>query len=302
MNAVVVEQPRIRLPLLPAFREELAVRGRAPSTCAAYAADLELFRSFLVGGRPGEPDWGVLPPSAIGAYLAHERRTGKAPATLVRRAAALRAFCAWLERRGIVGRGLAAAVPRRLGRVRVELDALDDDALGRLRAAPDARTAAGLRDAALLALLCSAGLRTSEAVGLDAGELDLASLWVRSAGRERWRLVELEEDTRAALAGYLRVGRPRLVRKRPDEGALFVNVRGERLTRQGAWLRVLAHGRSAGLPGPVTPALLRRSVGLGLLRRGAPPAEVGALLGCSGPGWVYRLRGALAGSPAANRP
>lgn len=295
MSALVVDQAPIGTGLLGAFRTDLARCGRSPKTCDAYCMDAELFRSFLRGGRPGEPDWGSVPRAAVAAYFAEERGRGRAAATLCRRAAALRAFLGWLERRGYARPGLAGCVPRQLGRADVDASTLSEVQIDQLCGRRDPGTPAGLRDAALLRLLWTTGLRISEAVGLDVDDLDTATLRVRSPGRDAWRLIVLEEDTRAAIAAYVRGGRAELVGD-PDGSAtpaLFVNVRGERLTRQGAWLRIAGHARAVGLPCRATPALLRRTAALGMLRRGVAAADVAASLGCTSSTWLYRLRGSL---------
>jgi integrase/recombinase XerD len=135
------------------------------------------------------------------------------------------------------------------------------------------------RDRAILELLYAGGLRISELVGLDLGDVDLYDGLVRVLGKgSKERVVPLGRAARETVGDYLTTGRPELV-GRTTTSALFLNARGGRLTRQGAWLIVRAAGDRAGLTGRLFPHVLRHSCATHMLDRGADIRVVQELLG-----------------------
>jgi integrase/recombinase XerD len=131
----------------------------------------------------------------------------------------------------------------------------------------------------MLRLLYSSGLRVSEMVALNIDDVDLSSGYVRCINRNgRERIIPLDADAVDALRGYVDTARISLVRRR-DEPALFVNRRGDRLTRQGFWLILKERARQAGLPDDVTPQSLRHSFAIRLLHDKTDLREVQELLG-----------------------
>jgi integrase/recombinase XerD len=165
-------------------------------------------------------------------------------------------------------------VPRTLPRP------LSVDEVTALIAAPaDDGTPVALRDRAILETLYGAGLRISELVGLDVDDVDLDEGSVRAFGKgSRERVVPLGRYATAALQAYLVRARPALARPR-TRGALFLNQRGGRLTRQGCTNIVKAMARRAGIGKRVTPHMLRHSFATHLLEGGADVRVVQELLG-----------------------
>src|SRR5207248_11774766 len=118
----------------------------------------------------------------------------------------------------------------------------------------------GLRDYAMLRLLSATGMRVGELVLLDVADVDLANARVRVVGRGlRERSLPLDEATVASIRAYVEEARPFLTRNATRETALVVNMRGQRLTRQGFWLIMKGLVRHAGLPAAITPHMLRHS-------------------------------------------
>jgi integrase/recombinase XerD len=150
----------------------------------------------------------------------------------------------------------------------------------RLLAQPDAKTALGLRDRAMLEILYSAGLRVSELIGMRVTDLDNKVGCVRCIGKgDKERIVPVGKKALSMAEKYLRDGRPKLVRKAPSSPTLFVNRRGGALSRVGVWKILSAYGRRAGLRVPLTPHTLRHSFATHLLERGADLRSVQLMLG-----------------------
>ncbi len=147
---------------------------------------------------------------------------------------------------------------------------------------PDAKTATGLRDKAMLEVLYSTGLRVSELTGLGVSDLDSKVGCVRCVGKgDKERIVPVGKKALVAVDKYLREGRPELLAQAKAAGsqALFVNRRGVALSRVGVWKILSAYGRRAGLRVALTPHMLRHSFATHLLERGADLRSVQLMLG-----------------------
>ena len=141
-------------------------------------------------------------------------------------------------------------------------------------------TPEGLRDRAMLHVLCATGMRVTELVSLDLDDIDLLDARVGCTGRQaRRRELPIEDEVVAALETYLRYGRPALLREEFQTSAVFLNHRGRRLTRQGFWLIMKALARSSGLAAEVTPHTLRHSFAAHRLRDGLELDRLRELLG-----------------------
>ena len=254
-------------------------RGLSPRTLSAYASDLASFATTL-----GRGDMWARSPEPAQEYLRELRaRWHRAPSTVRRRAAALRAFYRFAFAEGLIDLDVASLLelPRQARRLP---DTLDTAAVERLLLAPDETTPAGIRDRALLELLYACGLRISEAVGLDLDDVSREGAYVRVVGKgDRERLVPIGEPALDAIARYVDEVRPFEVRDRrtPTDrgGPLFLSGRGARLGRQTAWTAVRAAAARAGITGHVSPHTLRHSFATHLLEGGADLRVVQELLG-----------------------
>ena len=253
------------------FLALLAAR-RSPRTVDAYRRDLAGFAEFL-GRSPSSAT-----PDEVQAWLAELRGRGLAPASIARKAAAARSFFRHLVLLGARDENPAAdiALPRR----RTKLPrSLTPGEIERLLDAANGVSPRALRDRALIELLYGAGLRVSEAVGLERGGVDLENRLVRCIGKgDKERVVPLGRPAVEAVRRYLSRGRPHLDRRhRPD---LFLNAQGGALTRAGAFLILRRVAVKAGLePGRVHPHLLRHSFATHLLEGGADLRSVQEMLG-----------------------
>ena len=258
----------------------LAAR-RSPRTVDAYRRDLTSFAASLEGpvARASTEE--------IETWLATMRADGRAPATIARRLAAVRAYFRHLTlvgvrednpAAGIAGPRTPRSVPRTLSPAEAE----------RLVEAAAGTTPRAMRDRALVELLYGAGLRVSEAVGLVKAGVDLEGRVVRVVGKGgKERLVPLGRPAAEALRRYLALGRPHLDHRHRSD--LFLNARGGALTRSGAFLILRRLADRAGLdPGRVHPHLLRHSFATHLLEGGADLRSVQEMLGHADVGTTER--------------
>jgi integrase/recombinase XerD len=208
----------------------------------------------------------------------HEDGTPYRATSVVRALSSVRAFHRFLLREGEIERDPTAGVvrpklPRRLPKP------LPVEAVLRLLAQPDPSTPAGVRDRAVLETLYGAGVRISELVGLDVDDVDLEEGSVRVFGKgSKERDVPLGRYARDAIAAYLVRVRPQLATRR-SRSALFLNLRGGRLTRQGCAGILAKHARTARVGRAVSPHVLRHSFATHLLEGGADVRVVQELLG-----------------------
>jgi integrase/recombinase XerD len=250
----------------------LSAARLAPRTVEAYRRDLADLAEFL-GGSPADVATGQLQ-----AYVAQLRADGLAATTIARRIAAIRSF---LRHQVLVGaRQENPAAELELPRRRRALPrTLSPGEVERLIEAANGVTPRALRDQALVELLYGAGLRVSEAVGLDKAGVDLDGRFVRALGKgSKERIVPLGRPAVEALGRYLARGRPYLDLRNRSE--LFLNAQGGALTRAGAFLILRKLAQKAGLePERVHPHLLRHSFATHLLEGGADLRSVQEMLG-----------------------
>jgi integrase/recombinase XerD len=256
-------------------------RGLSRNTLAAYRTDLLQFGRFLAGrGR----DATRAEPADLSAFLADLAQgdgNGRPPAstaTINRKAACLRSFYRHLRREEAIEDDPAARLetPRR-GKKLPEI--LSYGEVQRLLAQPRGDDPVTLRDRALLELMYASGLRASETIGLEVGDVDLDHGIVRARGKgSKERLVPIGGKAIAALRMYLRSARGQLARV-PEERKLFLNFRGGPLTRQGLYKIVLRHAEAAGLGNRMSPHTLRHSFATHLLAGGCDLRSVQEMLG-----------------------
>ena len=255
-------------------------RGVSPATIRAYAGDLRDFAA--VASRAGA--WAQSADTAV-SYLASRTRRGTtgeralAPTSLRRRAASIRAFYRFCFGEGLIRVDVAARLdlPRQ---PRLLPETLSVEEVARMLDATESR----LRDRALLELLYAAGLRVSEALGLDREDLSLDGGFVRVIGKgDRERLVPVGDVALDWLDRWIREDREALLGRNhvaPVRGGpLFIGDRGRRLARQQAWAAIKSAASRAGLNDRVSPHTLRHSFATHLLENGADLRIVQELLG-----------------------
>lgn len=265
--------------MLARYLAELeGVRGRSEHTLRNYRTDIGGFLEYLASEGVAFESAGR---THGRAYIAREREAGVAPASIKRIATTIRAFFAWLDREGLIGgaepgdsilRLRHPKAPRRLPHF------LSTDETKALVGAPEADTARGLRDRALLELLYGAGLRVSEVAGVDMADLDLTNAQVRVTGKgNKTRICLFGEPARDALRDYIDRGRPELLRG--AQPALFIGREGKRLAVRSIQEIVRRSGVQAAIRQRVHPHLLRHTFATHMLEGDADLRIVQALLG-----------------------
>lgn len=257
-------------------------RGLSQNTVASYRRDLNLWRRYCVDAKI---DPARATADDITGFLSSLRSgsDGKPyrPASVARIIVSLRSLYRFLVREGSLDRDPTAtlgpparerSLPKAISIEDVEalLSRPGDDLLGR-------------RDRAMLELLYAAGLRISELCGLDVDDVDLEkrSMTVYEGKGQKTRVVPLGKHAARAVSAYLTTTRPELARRAATspKGALFLNARGSRLSRQGCWKLLKGYARDAGLGDRVSPHTLRHSFATHMLDGGADIRVVQELLG-----------------------
>jgi integrase/recombinase XerD len=255
---------------IDAYLASLAVdRGLSRNTIAAYQRDLSDYLGFLEGRPPG--------PSEVEAYLRRLDASGRASATIARRLSAIRGL-----HRFLVGEGLAESDPTvlvdRPRRPQGLPKALAVEEVLALLESPDRATVQGRRDSALLEFLYATGARVSEALALDLVSLDLEEATARLFGKgSKERMVPVGRAAVEAVRAWLP---DRLRLRAAGTDAVFLNLRGRRLSRQGAFGVVRRHAARVGIPPEaISPHVLRHSAATHMLEGGADLRIVQELLG-----------------------
>jgi len=256
-------------------------KGYSDNTIAAYLNDLNQFVEYL-RSHPNAPvsDPSECSPQVLRDFLADLQTRGYASSTVARKVAAVKSFFHFLAAQGVVTSDPTAGlesprIEKRAPRV------LSPDEVERLLIAPQQSIGPkALRDRALLELLCASGMRVTELVTLEVDDLDLDKGLVMCRGKQgRRRAIPIQNpSTLTALREYLLRSRPGLARD-SEQRALFLNHRGEKLTRQGLWLIIKSHAEAAGISAEVTPHTLRHSFAKHLLSQGAELRQLQELLG-----------------------
>jgi integrase/recombinase XerD len=255
-------------------------KGYSENTKVAYRNDLNQFIEYLEAHAPDVAGWGDVAKSHIVSFVMYMKGDLEyASSTTARKVAAVKSLFHYLLAHKQVNDDPTATLdsprvkkylPKPISRAEIE----------QLLAAPaKSETPRGYRDQAILELLYATGMRVSEVVSLEVGDVDLATGSVRCFGKAgKERVVPIPERAIEALETYLEKGRLALL-KDPGEKALFLNPRGNQLTRQGLWLIIKGYVREAGLIDTITPHTLRHSFAAHMLNSGADLRNVQTLLG-----------------------
>jgi integrase/recombinase XerD len=254
-------------------------RGLSRNTLEAYRSDLLQFGRFL---ERRDADATAATAADIGDFLGElaegNGRPPASPATIHRKTACLRSFYRHLRREGLRESDPTASItgPRRGRRLP---KVLNRDEVAKLLSQPTGTAPTALRDRALLELMYACGLRASEAIGVEVADVDMDDGVLRARGKgSKERVVPVGRAALEAVRIYLERGRPALVHG-GIVAQLFVNFRGEPLTRQGLYKIVRRHAATAGLAERMSPHTLRHTFATHLLAGGCDLRSVQEMLG-----------------------
>ena len=260
---------------LPGYENWLRVSKKASdNTLSSYLRDIRQFSFWVESGgmflsRVSQND--------IKNYAAYLKNHGKSEATIIRSVASLKSFYSYLlsihEVSVNPAKGFTPAkVERKLPEILTgrEVDLFLDQ--------PDVSEIKGCRDKAMLEMLYATGIRVSELIALDLRDVNLTLSFIRCETRGKERVVPLYRAAVKALSAYINDVRPQLIGS-PDETALFVNLNGERMSRQGFWKIVKYYQEKARIDKDITPHTLRHSFATHLLENGADLKSIQEMLG-----------------------
>jgi len=258
-------------------------KGFSKNTLAAYENDLTQLASFAeqeTAKRGFIPSWASFDRQGILSYLLNLKEKAYAATTKARKVAAARSFFKFMTDEGIIKAnpmenvdspkvGKSLPKPISISQVR---RLLEEPAK---KSTPEAK-----RDKAMLELLYASGMRVSEIVSLNLGDVDTEGGSVRCFGKgNKERIIPIAPSAAATVKKYIKEARPELIGDDDSERALFLNRRGERLTRQGFWQILKGYVKSAGMETQITPHTLRHSFATHMLSGGADLRSVQELLG-----------------------
>ena len=257
-------------------------RGFSENTLLAYRNDLYQLTEFVeeeAAKQNVAPSWADFSRQVMLSYLLNLKERGYAATTVARKVAAAKSFFAFLVAEDRVKENPTRDVPSpKIGKSLPKPISISQ--VRRLLEEPARRsTPEAKRDKAMLELLYASGMRVSELISLNEGDVDIQGGYVRCFGKgHKERMIPIYEQAALAVKEYREQVRLNLLRD-PDDKALFLNLRGDRLTRQGFWQILKGYAKAAGLETEITPHTLRHSFATHMLNGGADLRSVQELLG-----------------------
>lgn len=245
------------------------------NTLNSYTRDLNQFQTWLMG--TGVTDLKRVKKENIIEYITYMDSKGKSPATITRSLASIRSFYHYLQQTGKIKSNPAKAVSG----IKVERkcpEVLTNREVEVFLEQPKCVDEKGFRDHAMLELLYATGIRVSELIALDVKDVNLTIGFLRCASHSKERIIPLYATAVKALREYMTTIRPRIIAD-DKQTALFVNMNGERMTRQGFWKIIKHYQEKADIHKDITPHTLRHSFAVHLLENGADLRSIQEMLG-----------------------
>ena len=245
------------------------------NTLNSYARDLNQFQTWLMAN--GITDLKKVKKETVNEYLQYMSGKGKSPATVTRSTASIRSFYNYMLREGRVKTNPAKAVTsQKVERKYPEI--LTNREVELFLEQPKCVDEKGFRDHAMLELLYATGIRVSELIGLNVEDVNLTVGFIRCTTHGKERIIPLYTAAVKALREYMEKIRPRIIADE-NQQALFVNMSGERMSRQGFWKIIKYYQEKAEIDKDITPHTLRHSFAVHLLENGADLRSIQEMLG-----------------------
>ena len=259
------------------YREYLERDKQASAnTLSSYIRDLTQFQSWL--RTRDATDLKKVKKETADEYLAYLQQLGKSPATVTRCVASLKSFYRYMTTAGY----MKANPVKNIAAVKVERkypEILTAKEVELFLEQPECVDEKGFRDHAMLETLYATGIRVSELIALDVDDVNLTVGFLRCRNsKDKERIIPLYPAAIKALSDYIRNVRPAIIAGE-DEQALFVNMNGSRMSRQGFWKIVKYYQEKAGIEKDITPHTLRHSFAVHLLENGADLRSIQEMLG-----------------------
>jgi integrase/recombinase XerD len=245
------------------------------NTLVSYLCDVNQFSRYL--DRQELSSLGKVKSEHVAEYVQWMKKSGKSVATLSRGVAALKCFYGYLRQSGEIASNPAERVSldkqmRRLPQI------LTSKEVELFLEQPDSGDVKRIRDKAMLELLYATGIRVSELIALNAADINLSAGIIRCRSKDKERFIPMYSVAIKAISDYMDQIRPNMLADE-DELALFVNMNGSRMSRQGFWKIVKAYQQKAGIKKEITPHTLRHSFAAHLLENGADLHSIQEMLG-----------------------
>ncbi len=249
-------------------------KGASQNTISSYLRDVNQFAAWLKGEKL---TIAKVKTGDVERYTQRLNDLGKSPATVTRSVASLKSFYGFLQREGKVRANCARfvateKVERKLPQI------LTGKEVELFLEQPKCVDAKGYRDKAMLELLYATGIRVTELIDLDVDSVNISAGFLRCESRGKERVIPIYQAAVKALGDYIKNVRPQLLQD-PSEKALFVNMSGERMSRQGFWKLIKHYQETAGIKKEIKPQTLRHSFAAHLLENGADLKSIQEMLG-----------------------
>ena len=250
-------------------------KGASSNTLQAYRRDIEKFFEFA--SVHGLNSFVSVTEEDVEEYKLHLSSIGLSPSSVGRSLSSLRGIFQYLLSQGLTTHNPAKGIHSDKV-VQKELNILSANEINALLSQPDESDFKGMRDKAMLELLYATGIKVSELIGLDVADVNLSIGCVRCGTESTSRTIPLYPVALNALTRYLQSAR-NVLTCQPTETALFLNLSGERLSRQGFWKILKCYALSANITKDITPLSLRHSFATHLLENGADLHDIQEVLG-----------------------
>lgn len=251
------------------------VKHASENTLSSYMRDIRQLSSYL--DTHGDSTLDTATNKEIGEYVNWLKAAGKSVATVSRNIASMKCFYSYMVDNNLIEKNPAISIipdkntqklPQILTSAEVEL----------LLEQPACVDAIGYRDKAMLELLYATGIRVSELINLNVDDVNLSAGVLRCKNKDKERYIPMYPAAIKALSEYAEFIRPEMIAL-PDEPSFFVNVNGERMSRQGFWKIIKSYQQKAGIEKDITPHTLRHSFAAHLLENGADIHSIQEMLG-----------------------